>query len=114
MQPYKVELGDSAERAIKKLQKSYPNIQKDLEPVFSLLQSDPNRGMLAKGSPSPETPLRKIKTQSTDLRKGKRQGYRILYKVSLVSRTVDILFIFLREEGYPNQKLILEALKELD
>lgn len=112
MQPYKVELGSSAGKAIKKLQKSYPNIQKDLEPVFSLLQFDPNRGKLAKGSPSPEIPLRKIKARSTDLRKGKRQGYRILYKVSIVSRTVDILLIFLREEGYPSQKLIQEALKE--
>ncbi len=114
MQPYRIEIKSFAQKAIKKLQKSYPNIKEDLKEPLSSLKYNPNKGRTIKGSPSPKMPLRKVPVRSTDLRKGKRQGYRIIYQVLIDSRTVRILFIILRKEGYPNQERILKALKELD
>lgn len=110
MQPYEVELGYFAQKAIKKLQKTCPRIKQDLKPILSSLERNPNVGEPAKGSSDPQRFLRKVRAPCTDLRRGKRQGYRILH--TTICETVCVLFIFLREEGYPSQELIQKALQE--
>jgi len=110
LQLYEVELGYFAQKAIKKLQKTCPSIEQDLKPILSSLEHNPNVGEPAKGSSDPQRSLRKVRVPCSDLRRGKRQSYRILHKT--IGETVCVLFIFFREEGYPSQKLIQEALQE--
>ena len=73
---YEIEVTRPFERCIKDLKKKYPNVKDDLAKVFPRLRENPEVG---DSIPGFEDRVWKLRVASTDLRKGKRGGYRLIY-----------------------------------
>lgn len=73
---YEIEVTRPFDRCIKDLKKKYPNVKGDLAKVFPRLRQDPEVGDSVPGF---EDRVWKLRVASTDIRKGKRGGYRLIY-----------------------------------
>jgi mRNA-degrading endonuclease RelE of RelBE toxin-antitoxin system len=87
---YAIVLHDSIKKAILQLQKRYPNVTEDVRRAIRELQENPRGGDVVSGA----NICRKIRVANSDSRKGKRGGYRLLYSVDFVSKTIHLLLIY--------------------
>lgn len=93
---WKVVLRKTAERDIKKLRKKYRNIDVDLEAAFSDLETNPTAGSEISGT---DPMCRKLRVNSSDIRRGSRSGFRVVYAVDYpVEGEVRILIIRTKAE----------------
>lgn len=65
------------ERSVKKLKKHYPKITSDLVPAFQVIESNPQIGMIIPD----DFAIRKLRVASSDMKRGKSGGFRLLYKL---------------------------------
>ena len=77
------------QRDIKKLFKKYPNIQKDCLPLLNQLEKGVFEGNKIQGF---DYKIFKVRVGSSDQKKGKRGGFRIIYYVSASKK--NCLFIW--------------------
>lgn len=95
-------------KEIKKLTKKYKTIKKDIDELSNLLQETPRAGIdLGRG-------LYKIRLKSSNMKKGKSGGFRVIYYLLVEDRKVYLLTIFAKSEREDFDMIRLERiLKEL-
>ena len=73
---YDVHLADTFQKSIKALKKKYPHVKDDLLSQIETLEKDPSAG-----DPIPgwNQEVWKVRVASSDVKKGKRGGYRLIY-----------------------------------
>ena len=73
---YDVQLTETFQKSIKALKKKYPHVKNDLLSQIKTLEKDPSAG-----DPIPgwNTEIWKVRVASSDVKKGKRGGYRLIY-----------------------------------
>ena len=73
---------------VRELKKVYPNIRRDLKELASMLKQDPKAG----------TPLGrrvyKVRLKNSDIKKGKRSGYRVITYVIDEFQKIRLLTIY--------------------
>lgn len=78
-------------RSTKKLRKKYPRIKKDILPLIDKLEQGIFEGDRLQGF---DGEVYKVRINSSDQKKGKRGGYRILYYVITEDSDVWLVFIY--------------------
>ena len=73
---YRIQVLPWCNRQLKRLKKKYPRIKTDLEEVGEILKINPEAGVKISGL---NLPLYKIRMKSSDQKKGKSGGYRVIY-----------------------------------
>jgi len=100
----------------KKLQKKYPHIKDDLTPLVKKLKQGVLEGDRLQGF---EGNIYKVRVASSDQKKGKSGGFRVVYYAITEDEEINLIFIF--PKAYqanlnPNQikkiKQLVEALKK--
>ncbi len=74
---YEVVFDPSFKRCIKKLGKRFRHVKDDVDTARRVLLKNPDVGVVIPGGSG----VRKLQVRNTDLGKGKRSGYRLLYYV---------------------------------
>ena len=85
---------DEFKKDLKKLTKKYPNIKQDLIPVIKLLSADEIIGDRVTGTGAK---VFKIRIANSDLKKGKSAGYRLLYWLKTIDKTI-LLTVYSKSE----------------
>ena len=80
---------------VRQLSKKYRHIKVDLQELETLLSKNPTAG-----DPIPELKgfFCKIRLRNTDLRKGKRAGYRVVYYLAEEIETVCLVTMYVKGE----------------
>ncbi|MEC4684672.1 MAG: type II toxin-antitoxin system RelE/ParE family toxin [Nitrospirota bacterium] len=81
------------ERDVKLLKKKYPNIWKDLAKLKTILMADPLAGKAVEGL---EGKIFKLRLASSDIKKGKRGGYRVIYYFKDNEENIYLLSIYVK------------------
>jgi mRNA-degrading endonuclease RelE of RelBE toxin-antitoxin system len=100
------------DRTLRRLKKRYPRIAGDLANALADIESNPTLGTVI----PKDYQIRKARVASSDMKKGKRGGFRILYKLSSEEETDDLiatlLFIYSKTDQSDVTSAFLEALSE--
>jgi mRNA-degrading endonuclease RelE of RelBE toxin-antitoxin system len=101
------------ERGVKKLKRRYPKITKDLAKAFEQIEDKPEIGVVIPNDYS----IRKIRVASTDMKRGKSGGFRLLYKLLFDENedntlSATILFIYAKTDQSDVSDTFLELLDE--
>ena len=97
---------------VKRLKKKYRHIDEDLNRLKSVLQDNPRAG---EAIPGFEGRIFKVRMASSDMKRGKRGGFRIVYYLVTKKGLIYLLAIYAkarREDIRPNE--IQRILNELD
>jgi mRNA-degrading endonuclease RelE of RelBE toxin-antitoxin system len=103
-------------RAAKRLARKYPRIKADLRCLHDLLADNPQRGVAIPGFAHR---IWKIRLGSSDMQRGKRSGYRVIYAINHRVRVCYLLFIYAkghRSDVTPDEieRLLQNLERELD
>ena len=79
------------QKDVKSLKKKYRNITSDLEELNNVLADNPFYGNPIQGL---ERKVLKARLASSDMKKGKSKGYRVIYFVSEKENTIYLLTIY--------------------
>jgi len=92
---YEVYLPQTFQNCIKHLKKKFPHIKNDLSPFFENLQNNPEIG-----DPIPgwHRKIWKIRVPSTDLKRGKSGGFRVIYAWTSGQMVIYPLFTYFKGE----------------
>jgi mRNA-degrading endonuclease RelE of RelBE toxin-antitoxin system len=74
---YNVVLTSSFKQSVKRLQKRFRHVKEDIRVAIQALLQSPKLGVVIPGGFG----VRKIRVRNTDLSKGKRAGYRLIYYI---------------------------------
>lgn len=92
---YTVKTTDFFERAVKKLSKKYRNIKKDFLPILKQLQAGEFAGNAISGF---DSEVYKLRVPSSDQKKGKSGGFRLIYYIVLDDSEVVLLTVYAKSE----------------
>ena len=109
---YEAYLAETFQRCIKILKKKYRKVKDDLENVIKRLEEDPSIG-----DPIPgwNKEIWKIRVASSDIKKGKRSGFRLMYLWKAGEFKVYLLALYFKGEKKEISKTEIERLlKELN
>lgn len=104
---YEAYLAGTFQKSIKLLKKKYPNVKEDLAPTIQALEIDPSLG-----DPIPgwNREIWKIRVASSDVKKGKRGGYRLIYFWKAAETRISLLFAYFKGEKEEIAKKEIETL----
>ncbi|MFH1860701.1 MAG: type II toxin-antitoxin system RelE/ParE family toxin [bacterium] len=107
---FRVCFSKSFKRSLRQLRKRYPQIQSDIESAIEALFLHPSLGVLIPHTPS----VRKLRVPSSDMERGKRGGFRLLYLLDIEKNCITLLFVYAKPicENL-NQKEIESLVKEV-
>jgi len=112
---YSINLISYFRRDIKKLLKKYPNIHKNCLPLLDQLEKGVFEGDKLQGF---DNKMFKARVGSSDQKKGKRGGFRVIYYVSAPKKIVYLFSIYAKakQENIAKSKIekILQSLKETE
>lgn len=95
---FEVRIMPAAERDLKRLQKKYSHILDDLSPIFQQLETNPQLGKAMAGFGA----FYKIRVRSSDMRRGKSGGFRVITRPRLEENVVEVWMIYaVSEAGDP-------------
>jgi mRNA-degrading endonuclease RelE of RelBE toxin-antitoxin system len=109
---YEVQLTETFQKSIKALKKKYPKVKNDLLDYIKALEEDPSAG-----DPIPgwSKEIWKVRVASSDVRKGKRGGYRLIYLWKAGDTTIYLLSAYFKgEKTEITKKEIENLLKKLN
>ncbi len=92
--PIRVEFTPHFLKILKRLKKKYPNIAADLRQVTDRLERGETPGDQVKAA---RHPVYKARLQSSDARKGKSGGYRVIYYIKTPEHVI-LLIMYLKSE----------------
>ena len=92
---YEVRTIPAFDRAVKRLHRKYRHIKEDLQKLVETLSSDPFVGVAIPGFAHE---VWKIRLASTDIGKGKRGGYRVIYAVRQDTQTCYLLYVYAKPQ----------------
>lgn len=97
------------EKQVKKLKRKYPNIKQDIQKLKDILSTRPKDGKSLGRS------IYKIRIASSDVKKGKRGGFRVIYYIRDKDEIIYLLTIYSKAKKEDiEMKEINKILKELD
>ncbi len=104
---YDVHLAETFQKSIKALKKKYPHVKDDLFSQIRALEEDPTRG-----DPIPgwNKEVWKVRVASSDVKKGKRDGYRLIYFWKAGEMKVYLLVAYFKGEKAEISKKEIESL----
>jgi mRNA-degrading endonuclease RelE of RelBE toxin-antitoxin system len=104
---YDVHLADTFQKSIKALKKKYPHVKDDLLGQVKALEEDPSVG-----DPIPgwNKEVWKVRVASSDVKKGKRGGYRLIYFWKAGEMKVYLLVAYFKSEKAEITKKEIESL----
>jgi mRNA-degrading endonuclease RelE of RelBE toxin-antitoxin system len=109
---YDVHLTDTFQKSVKALKKKYPHVKDDLLGQIKALEGDPSAG-----DPIPgwNREIWKVRVASSDVRKGKRGGYRLIYLWKADEIKIYLLVAYFKgEKAEITKKEIETLLKQLN
>ena len=95
------------DKAVNRLRKKYRRIKVDLERLVKTLRANPFAGVAIPGF---SHRIWKIRLASTDMRVGKRGGYRVIYVVDREEQACYLLYIYPKPEKTDMSAQELESL----
>ena len=104
---YKVVLPRSFRRSVKRLQKRFRHVKDDVSVAVRTLLQTPGLGVVIPGGSG----VRKLRVRNTDLGKGKRGGYRLLYYVE--DEPVPTIYLLLLYAKSDREDVTRRELKQL-
>jgi len=109
---YDVHLTETFQKSVKSLKKKYPHVKDDLLGQIKILEEDPSAG-----DPIPgwNKEIWKVRVASSDVRKGKRGGYRLIYLWKADEIRIYLLVAYFKgEKAEITKKEIGTLLKHLN
>jgi mRNA-degrading endonuclease RelE of RelBE toxin-antitoxin system len=109
---YDVHLADTFRKSIKALKKKYPHVKDDFLRQIKILEKEPSGG-----NPIPgwNKEVWKVRVASSDVKKGKRGGYRLIYFWKPGEMKVYLLMAYFKgEKAEITKKEIETLLKKLN
>jgi len=92
---YNVVLTPSFKHSVRKLQKQFRHVKDDVRVAIQVLLQTPRLGVVIPGGSG----VRKLRVRNTDLTKGKRGGYRLLYYVEdQPVPTIHLLLLYAKSD----------------
>ncbi len=108
---YEVLLTKTFQDSLKMLKKKYPSAKDDLFKTIHNLENDPTIGVAIQGW---DSKVWKVRTASSDAKRGKSGGFRTIYYWESFSSKVYLLFTYAKSQQIDVKKRSLEkVLKEL-
>ena len=106
---YDVHLTETFQKSIKALKKKYPHVKDDLLSQIKALEEDPSAG-----DPIPgwNKEVWKVTVASSDVKKGKRGGYRLIYFWKAGEMKIYLLAVYFKGEKEAITKKEIESLLE--
>ena len=104
---YDVVLARSFKHSVKKLGKRFPHVKSDVRVAVQALLARPRAGVVIPGGQR----ARKLRVLNTDLRKGKRSGYRLIYFVE--DRPEPCIYLVLLYSKSDRDDVTAKELKQL-
>jgi mRNA-degrading endonuclease RelE of RelBE toxin-antitoxin system len=106
---YDVHLTETFQKSIKALKKKYPHVKDDLLSQIKALEEDPSAG-----DPIPgwNKEVWKVRVASSDVKKGKRGGYRLIYFWKAGEMKIYLLAVYFKGEKEAITKKEIESLLE--
>ena len=108
---YDVHLTETFQRSIKVLKKKYPHVKADLFSQIKVLEENPSAG-----DPIPgwDKEIWKVRVASSDVKKGKRGGFRLIYFWKADEMKIHLLTVYFKgEKAEITKKEIDTLLKKL-
>ncbi len=104
---YEVLLTKTFQNSLKILKKKYPSAKDDLLKMIHKLESDPTIGAAIQGW---DSKVWKVRTASSDARKGKSGGFRTIYYWESCASKVYLLFVYAKTQQIDVKKREIEKL----
>lgn len=109
---YDVHLTETFQKSVKALKKKYPHVKDDLLGQIKALEANPSAG---DAIPGWNKEILKIRVASSDVRKGKRGGFRLIYLWKAGEIKVYLLIAYFKgEKAEITKKEIETLLKQLN
>ena len=104
---YDVHLTETFQKSVKALKKKYPHVKDDLLGQIKVLEEDPSAG-----DPIPgwNKEIWKVRVASSDVRKGKRGGFRLIYLWKADEIEIYLLVAYFKGEKTEITKKEIETL----
>lgn len=104
---YDVHLTETFQKSIKVLKKKYPHVKEDLLRQIKTLEEDPSAG---DSIPGWNKDVWKVRAASSDVKKGKRGGYRLIYFWKAGEMKIYLLVVYFKGEKAEITKREIETL----
>ena len=106
-----VEYTPEFKRNIRHLSKNYRHIKSDVQPVVEDLEAGKSLGDQIKGV---NYTVYKVRVKNTDIKKGKRAGYRLIYYIKPTSKIILVTIYSKTEQGDITADKIRHIIEEFD
>jgi len=106
-----VEYTPEFKRNLRALAKKYRHIRSDVQPVMNRLQTGEVMGDQVPGT---RYTIFKVRVQNSDIRKGKRSGYRLIYHLKAPTSIILVTIYSKLDQEDISAEQIRRILKELD
>lgn len=107
----RVEYTPEVKRNLRALAKKYPHIRSDVQPVIDCLQTGEIVGEQVPGTPHT---IFKVLIRNSDIQKGKRSGYRLIYHLKTSTSIILVTIYSKLDQGDISTEQIRRSLKEAD
>ena len=104
---YDVYLTETFQKSVKLLKRKYPRVKSDLLECIGALEKDPSIG---DAIPGWKSEIWKVRVASSDMKKGKRGGYRLVYFWKTDATEVYCLTVYFKGEKSESAKKEIETL----
>jgi len=91
---YNVILGRYFKLSVKKLEKRFPSVKKDVRLAVEVLLENPELGVLIPDSSG----VRKLRLRNSDMKRGKSGGYRLLYLFDETAESISFLLLYAKSD----------------
>ena len=106
-----VEFTPEFKRNIRRLARKYRKIRSDIEPVIDSLEQGETPGDQIQGT---GYTIYKIRVQNTDIRKGKRSGYRLIYYLETKESVILLTIYSKSDQGDISAKKLRDIVAEFE
>jgi len=104
--PYEIFLPRFFKSTVKDLKKKYPNVIQDLKTALRVVEENPGLGRALRGF----TDVKKLRVQNSDVTRGKRGGYRLIYLTDHADKRIIPLLLYSKSH---KQDITTKELKAL-
>ena len=106
-----IEYTPEFKRALRKLAKKYRHIRSDVQPVIEQIQAG---NFVGDQVPGTGHPIFKVRVRNSDIPKGKRSGYRLIYYLKTQTKVILVTVYSKPDQGDITAQQICKILKEYE
>lgn len=110
-EPVHVEYTPELKRNLRGLAKKYRHVRSDVQPVIDRLQAGE---IIGDQVPRTDYTIFKVRIQNSDIQKGKRSGYRLIYHQKTRTRIVLVTIYSKLDQGDISAEQVRRILREFD